>query len=218
MMEVRDVLLKQRAAEVGATLELFVLTPGRRCSVAVDLASGALVRLYHNELTTPLAPYDIAVGSVVASDVEREHPESVDIGHGFRKVGSLNGRRADRILRALEHPKSTSIFGVRGPTVPVWELDGTRPSVGLVVPDDGPEIVRTESGYRCRFNWAGHLNDLPFEDRNVIEQLHWYPHASLYGKELRRVLGFRPELFVVALGRPKNGHCYKIVAGLLPRP
>lgn len=195
-----------------------MLTPGRRCSVAVDLASGALVRLYHSELVQPLAPYDVAIGSVIASEVEREHPESVDVGEGFRKVGSLNGRRAERILRSLEHPKSTAILGVRGPTVPVWELDGTRSSVGLVVPDDGPEIVRTDSGYRCRFFWAGHLHDLPLEDRSVLERLHQTSAPSLWGKQLRGFLGFRPELFVVALGRPKNGHCYKIIAGLLPRP
>jgi hypothetical protein len=40
----------------------------------------------------------------------------------------------------------------------------------------------------------------------------------LSGKALSTALGFRPHFIVVSISRPRDGHCYKTVTAILPRP
>jgi hypothetical protein len=40
----------------------------------------------------------------------------------------------------------------------------------------------------------------------------------LSGKGLSTALGFKPHFVVVSISRPRDGHCYKTVTAILPRP
>jgi len=40
----------------------------------------------------------------------------------------------------------------------------------------------------------------------------------LSGKGLSTALGFKPHFIVVSVSRPRDGHCYKTVTAILPRP
>jgi hypothetical protein len=56
------------------------------------------------------------------------------------------------------------------------------------------------------------------EDRRAVIALERARRDRLSGKDLESALGFRPHYLVVVLSRPRDGHCYKTVAALLPRP
>jgi hypothetical protein len=56
------------------------------------------------------------------------------------------------------------------------------------------------------------------EDRRAIAALDAARRDRLSGKDPEGALGFRPHYLVVVLSRPRDGHCYKTVAALLPRP
>jgi hypothetical protein len=56
------------------------------------------------------------------------------------------------------------------------------------------------------------------EDRRATDALDRARRDRLSGKDLEGALGFRPHYLVVVLSRPRDGHCYKTVAALLPRP
>jgi hypothetical protein len=70
----------------------------------------------------------------------------------------------------------------------------------------------------ARFGWPRSDNWLPMEDRRAIAALERAHRDRLSGKDLDSALGFRPHFLVVVLSRPRDGHCYKTVAALLPRP
>lgn len=69
-------------------------------------------------------------------------------------------------------------------------------------------------GLRARFEWNGQRHDLPLEDIRLLSQLDWLP-SSTGSVPVKRLLGFRPDRLVVALGHPNRGYCPKVVAGLL---
>lgn len=95
-----------------------------------------------------------------------------------------------------------------------------RPSVAVVVPSRGPVIFRRreDDTVWARFGWPRSDNWLPVEDRRAIAALHTTRRDRLSGKDLDNALGFRPHFLVVVLSRPRDGHCYKTVTALLPRP
>jgi hypothetical protein len=95
-----------------------------------------------------------------------------------------------------------------------------RPSVAVVVPSRGPLLFRRreDDTVWARFGWPRSDNWLPVEDRRAIEALDRSRRDRLAGKDLATALGFRPQILVVALSRPRDGHCYKTVAAFLPRP
>ena len=39
----------------------------------------------------------------------------------------------------------------------------------------------------------------------------------LQGKDLASALGFKPHYLVASVSRPRDGHCYKTIRGLVPR-
>jgi len=92
--------------------------------------------------------------------------------------------------------------------------------VALVAPSRGPLLFRRapdESPW-ARFGWPRSDNWLPVEDRRAIAALWAVQRDRLSGKDLAAALGFRPQYLVVALSRPRNGHCYKTIVAILPRP
>jgi hypothetical protein len=202
-----------------------VLACGEEDVAAVDLGSGALVRLRVEspEDTDPsLAPFDV-VDATWAADLERDdlaQPEAISLEGGPEVVGALRGRRARRILRHLVAPAEQHLLGFPGASAPYWEFDGMRPSMALVVPSRGPVLFRREAddSVWARFGSPRSDNWLPVEDRRALAALWATRRDRLWGKELSRALGFRPYVLVVTLSRPRNGHCYKTVAAILRRP
>ncbi len=94
-----------------------------------------------------------------------------------------------------------------------------RPSVALVVPRRGPILFRRhEDGtVWARFSAARSDNWLPVEDRRAMAALWASRRDRLAAKDLATALGFRPHYVLVAISRPRDGHCYKTVISILPR-
>jgi len=196
-------------------IEMLVLAAEPHACVSVDTASGAFVRARYPEgAFARLAPLDLATAELAApaTPVDATRPELVDLAAAPRRVGRLAGRRAERLLRPLLHPRGRPLLGFVGPAVRFWTLTGDRPSVAIVEPERGPRLRPTDHGYECHFEWRGLRHVLPLADRGAAAALdRWGP------AHLSRVLGFRPGRLLVALSPPVNGYCYKVVAGLLPR-
>lgn len=187
--------LPNRAVAAGAQVSLLVLGTSSIGLVAVDLASGALLRAAVE--VRGAEPFD-----VVAAELGDEHepdpaqPEAVHLAPRAHVVDRFHPKHAERWLRPLLHPTNNHLLGFAGPAIPFWELDGTRPSLGLV--DAPAEVVDGDHGRpRCRFVWRGLLHDLPF--------------AAARRARLPRAAG----RVLVALAPPIDGHCYKVVAALL---
>jgi len=194
-------------------------------TVAVDLGSGALVRLRIDPGATgrpDLAPFDV-VDAQWVTDAEPDDlalPEAVSVAGVPTSLGTVRGRRARRVLRALVVPSPKHLLGFPGSSAPYWEFHGMRPSVAVVVPSRGPLLFRRrqDDTVWARFGWPRSDNWLPVEDDRAIGALQAARRDRLAGKDLAGALGFRPTFVVVALSRPREGHCYKTVAALLPRP
>jgi hypothetical protein len=194
-------------------------------ATAVDLASGAVVRLridWGPEQEPGVVPFDV-VDVVWADDPERDdlaQPEAVTVAGVPSTLGSVKGRRARGVLRGVVVPAQQHLLGFPGASRPYWEFHGMQPSVAVVVPSRGPVVFRRreDDTVWARFGWPRSDNWLPLEDRRAITALETARRDRLSGKDLEAALGFRPHFLVVALTRPRDGHCYKTVVALLPRP
>ena len=124
------------------------------------------------------------------------------------------------MLRSLVIPTEHQLLGFPGTSAPYWEFRGMRPSVAVVVPSRGPLLFRRreDDTVWARFGWPRSDNWLPVEDPRAMAALQGARRDRLAGKDLANALGFRPSFLVVALSRPRDGHCYKVVAAMLPRP
>lgn len=180
----------------GAELELLVLAAGHRVCAAVDLESGALVQAHWPDPIQPLPPMALARARIGEGGqrVDPIRPEAVPLSRPPAPTGQMPRRRAERWLRPLLHPVDDHLFGLPGPTIPYWSLSGDRPSVALVAPATQPILV----GNRCRFVWCRLRHELPV-----------LPTARASAPP-------RPGRLVITLSAPRDGHCYKVVAGLLP--
>lgn len=213
--------VRTRTAEPGAPITLAILASGQRGGIAVDLDSGALVRArYLTGAPFPLRPFDVVAASVARrqDDPDPTRPEALVV-EGFdeqSRCGRLRGRAARRVLRDLVQPARGHLLGVAGPAVPFWTMTAaTRPSVALVEPASAPVVTAAPT---CRFGWAGQDHELPLQDRRLAAIMSRTGQTRLSGAGLARVLGDRPSYLLVALTPPCDGHCYKVVAGILPRP
>jgi len=188
-----------RSEKDEGELSLLLLSVSALGLAAVDLGSGAVVRTGAGGLEgLRLRPYDV-VGARLDVDAEPpdpSQPEAVALAGPPRPLHHLTPRRADRWLRPLLHPERTHLLGFAGPSIPYWELDGSRPSVAIAatravigVGDDGL--------LRCRFLWRSLVHDLPVASGRGV----------LVPNEAAKV--------VVSLTPPAEGHCYKVVTGLL---
>ena len=182
---------------------MLVLVPSPRECIGIDLSSGALVRALV-PAGSGLMPYDTAAATVLEDPLTDElvPPETVELATPARRLGRLTGRRAERYLRPLLHPRRTPLLGFSGPAIPYWSVGRDRPTVSIVEPRVGPDVVLSDGGFRCRFAWHGHRHELPLDAD---------PRSTSR-------LGAGGLRLVVALGAPRDGYCYKTVAGILPRP
>ena len=189
----------RRSGEDGDELSLLVLSVSALGLAAVDLASGAVVRTDASLLDgLDLRPYDVVRAHLAVAEEapDRTQPEAVTLARPPHPLGHLTARRADRWLRPLLHPERAHLLGFAGPAIPFWELDGSRPSVAIAA-------TRAAVGFgndglvRCRFLWRTLVHDLPV--------------ATARGASLPS----DGERVVVALTPPVEGHCYKVVTGIL---
>jgi hypothetical protein len=68
-----------------------------------------------------------------------------------------------------------------------------------------------------RFGWDRDDVWLPVEDRNAARALDAARRERLSGKSLSTALGFDPQYLLVTVSPPRDGHCYKVCAAVLPR-
>jgi hypothetical protein len=197
-------------------------------SIAIDVASGALVRfLWDGDWPDLPKPYSLVLGTLADSQhmvFDPAQPEAVALSGELRSAGRLPAWRVGRYLRSLGHPRGRHLLGCAGPALPYWTFDGHRPSAALVDLEDGPVVLGGPRGLdgpdqlRCQFSWNGSTMDLPITDRRVAAALRRTGRPWLRGSSLARAVGGSPRHLVVAWSPPVEGHCYKVVAGILPRP
>lgn len=192
--------------------DLLILAPGHRSLMAVDLVSGALVRA-HSPVDLPgdWLPFDV-VGSTVllgTQPADPAAPESIEMLDEPDHLGHMDWWSAEPLLRPLLHPRGSAILGFTGASALYWSLEGTRPTIGIL--DTQPHLVAGPHGLACRFLWHGLVHELPITDRRLPP---WQP--ALGRQELADYLGHPARRILVALTPPHEGHCYKVVAGILP--
>jgi len=216
---------RKAAGREPGTRRCLVLACGVDDTTGIDLDSGALVRLRigwsEAETEADLSPFDV-IHAAWADDPERDdlaQPEAVTVAGLPERVGTLRGRRVRRVLRHHVAPDEPDLLGFPGTSAPYWEFRGMRPSVALVVPRRGPILFRRhEDGtVWARFSAARSDNWLPVEDRRAMAALWASRRDRLAAKDLATALGFRPHYVLVAISRPRDGHCYKTVISILPR-
>ena len=208
----------------GAQLRVLVLASTPEDTAAVDLASGSLLRL---RISWPaghepdLSPFDV-VEATLAADPECDdlaQPEAMTVAAPPRHVGSLKGRRARAMLARLAAAPDGPLLGFHGPSSPYWDFHGLRPSVALVHPTRGPQLIRrhADGSTWVRFGWERDDVWLPVEDPRAIRALDASRRDRLTGRALATALGFSPHYLLVAVSSPRTGHCYKICPAVLPK-
>jgi hypothetical protein len=198
----------------GAVLELLVLSADGNHCAGVDLASGALVRAWSPEgLAQRLRPYDV-VTVTLDEDLDEvpdpQEPEALRLAGPPQPVRRLSGRKVERMLRRLLHPRGQPLLGVSSSVVPFWERRRDHPSIAVVEPEGVISLWRDKPYLACRFTWLGHERELPCLDRFM---------ATLMDRSGRtRLLADKGDRLLVALTPPIDGRCHKVVDALLPRP
>jgi hypothetical protein len=207
----------------GAHLTVLVLACTYEDVTAIDLSSGALVRLrvsWPDDHLPDLASFDV-VEAELAVDPERDdlaQPEAATLAGLPRRIGSLRGRSVRHLLHAVVAPPSPHLLGFPGPSAPYWEFRGAQPSVALIVPNHGPQLlVRPADGsVLVRFGWQREDVWLPVVDVRAVRAISTARRERLAGKQLSTALGFRPYYLLTALSAPIDGHCYKLCTAILP--
>jgi hypothetical protein len=206
--------LPRVTAVPGATLELLVLSADGNHCAGVDLASGALVRAWSPEDSVHrLRPYDVVTVTLDEDpdDVpDPQEPEALRVASPPEPVRRLSGRRVERMLRRLLHPKGQPLLGVSSSVVPFWERRCDHPSIAVVEPEGAISFWRDRPYLACRFAWLGHERELPCVDRILA--------GSMDRTGRTRLLADRGDRLLVALNPPVDGRCHKVVTALLPRP
>ena len=211
-------VLRQRVAEAGAQLDLLVLASEPSGSIGVDLESGAFVRARHPVIRgRALRPFSVATGELAPADMfDTSQPELAELTGPLRPTAQIQPRKAERWLRPLLHPHRPPLLGLTGNAIPYWMLEGDRPSVSLVEPDE-VGVARAPGGYVCRFIWEHTFHELVLRDRRLLAALGSRQVQRCGGRQLHHLLGHAPDRLLVALTAPIQGYCYKAVMGVLPR-
>ena len=222
--------LPRRSARAGSELAVLVLAAdlptgpaaGVANCIGIDVASGALVRFTCDTDWPELpSPYSLVIGTLADPRhlvFDPAQPEAISLAGPLRPAGRLPAWRVGRYLRSLRHPRGRHLLGWAGPAVAYWTLDGRQPSAAVIDPDTGPVVLAGRDQLRCRFGWGGSTMDLPITDGRVATALRRTGRPSLRGTALAGAVGGPPRHLLIALSPPVEGHCYKTVAGILPRP
>jgi hypothetical protein len=208
----------------GSTLHLLVLSSTREDTTVVDLATRTVMRVrvpWPEGHEPDISTFDV-VEVTLADDPERDdlaQPEATTVADLPRHVGTLRGRHLRKLLRRLVASPDGPLLGFPGPSAPYWEFRGFRPSVALIEPTRRPQLIRRQADGTTwvRFGWDRDDVWLPVEDRNAARALDAARRERLSGKSLSTALGFEPQYLLVTVSPPRDGHCYKVCAAVLPR-
>jgi hypothetical protein len=208
----------------GSTLHLLVLSSTKEDTTVVDLATRTVIRVrvpWPEGHEPDISTFDV-VEVTLADDPERDdlaQPEATTVADLPRHVGTLRGRHLRKLLRRLVASPDGPLLGFPGPSAPYWEFRGFRPSVALIEPTRRPQLIRRQADGSTwvRFGWDREDVWLPVEDRNAARALDAARRERLSGKSLATALGFEPQYLLVTVSPPRDGHCYKVCAAVLPR-
>jgi hypothetical protein len=208
----------------GSTLHLLVLSSTREDTTVVDLATRTVMRVrvpWPADHDPDIATFDV-VEVTLAADPERDdlaQPEATTVEDLPRHVGTLRGRQLRKLLQRMVASPDGPLLGFPGPSAPYWEFRGFRPSVALIEPTRSPQLIRRQADGTTwvRFGWDREDVWLPVEDRNAARALDAARRERLSGKSLATALGFDPQYLLVTVSPPRDGHCYKVCAAVLPR-
>jgi hypothetical protein len=208
----------------GSTLHLLVLSSTVEDTTVVDLATRTVMRVrvpWPDGHDPDIATFDV-VEVTLADDPERDdlaQPEATTVADLPRHVGTLRGRHLRKLLNRLVASPDGPLLGFPGPSAPYWEFRGFRPSVALIEPTRRPQLLRRQADGSTwvRFGWDRDDVWLPVEDRNAARALDAARRERLSGKSLATALGFEPQYLLVTVSPPRDGHCYKVCAAVLPR-
>ncbi len=207
----------------GSTLHLLVLSSTLEDTTVVDLATRTVMRVrvpWPEGHEPDISTFDV-VEVTLAADPERDdlaQPEATTVADLPRHVGTLRGRHLRKLLRRLVASPDGPLLGFPGPSAPYWEFRGFRPSVALIEPTRRPQLIRRQADGTTwvRFGWDRDDVWLPVEDRNAARALDAARRDRLSGKSLATALGFEPQYLLVTVSPPRDGHCYKVCAAVLP--
>jgi hypothetical protein len=223
-----------RAHRPGEVIRCLLLAEAPDEWVGVDVATGALVRsrtavpwasAAHEE---PGAPPPEQLRALDLVDFELAHdaepmdparPEAVAIAGPPKRVGASRRRPTRRMLRGLVPTGPTRpLLGTLGPSVAYEDLDGSRPSVVLVAPDQQPKFVSDGATTWCQFSHGGRRHRLAVVDGRIRAPASGSRLGLFADEAVSAAIGGLPRYLVVALGSPVHGQSPKLVLGVLPRP
>ncbi len=115
-------------------------------------------------------------------------------------------------------PTRVPLLGFLGPSIRFWQMSGTHPSLSLLRPTQGPQLLVENEIVRVRFEWDGLGHSLPVSNDWVAAAALASGSLRLSGEVLARVLGYQPRYLLIALTHPQDGYCHKAVGALLPKP
>jgi hypothetical protein len=207
-----------RADDPGSVLACLVLAPGPDW-VAADLTSGALLRARAADVDADAhagpeeieAPLRIgrtlsAVEMTIGEDDELAdpgRPEAVALAAAPVRLQDPRRRAVHRLLgHLLTRDAGRPLLGTIASSVSYTDLDGTRPSVVLVMPDERPRFADGPEGSWCDFTLGGRRHELAFLGRASSD--------AFEGSGI-------PRLLVVGFGSPQQGQLPKVVLGALPK-
>ena len=210
----------------GSTLHLLVLSSTRDDTTAVDLATRTVMRLrvpWPEGHEPDLGTFDV-VEVTLADDPERDdlaQPEAATVADLPRQVGTLRGRQVcASCCGGWSASPDGPLLGFPGPSAPYWEFRGFRPSVALIEPTRGPQLIR-RPGRRTRPGSASAgtatTSGSRWRTATPPAPSTRARRERLSGKSLATALGFEPQYLLVTVSRPRDGHCYKVCAAVLPR-
>jgi hypothetical protein len=207
----------------GSTLHLLVLASTPEDTTVVDLATRTVMRVrvpWPPDHEPDITAFDV-VEVMLADDPERDdlaQPEATTAADLPRHVGTLRGRHLRKLLRRMVATPDGPLLGFPGPSAPYWEFRGFRPSVALIEPTRSPQLIRRQSDGTTwvRFGWDREDVWLPVEDQSAARALDAARRERLSGKSLAAALGFEPQYLLVTVSQPRDGHCYKVCAAVLP--
>ncbi|HEY1652117.1 MAG TPA: hypothetical protein VGG09_09580 [Acidimicrobiales bacterium] len=208
----------------GSTLHLLVLSSTHEDTTVVDLATRTVMRVrvpWPEGHDPDISTFDV-VEVMLADDPERDdlaQPEATTVAELPRHVGTLRGRHVRKLLRRMVASPDGPLLGFPGASAPYWEFRGFRPSVALIEPTRSPQLIRrsADGSTWVRFGWDREDVWLPVEDRQAARALDAARRERLSGKSLATALGFEPQYLLVTVSPPRDGHCYKVCAAVLPR-